>query len=73
MRVSSEFVTSLLGKETGSTDHFLRFGGCLSAAIGGSLNVVLSSGFLKTIAVKCFVKTSLILGSFGLKSIGSIT
>ena len=52
---------------------FLKFGPCLSAAMGGSGNTSFSSGFSFTIDLKCLLITELILGRRGLKSKTPIT
>ena len=65
-------LSSLLGwKRVALHIIFLKLGGCLRAAIGGSLKTSFSSGFLKIIAVWCLLRTTLIFGSSGLKSMGA--
>ena len=72
-----QFLESLAALETGySLDLqiiLLMLGGCLSAAIGASLNTFLSSGFLKTIELKCFFRTGPSLGRNGSKLNGAIS
>ena len=51
---------------------FLKLGGWRRAAIGGASKVVSSSGFLKSMALKCLLNTSFIFGRRGLKTKNSV-